>query len=216
MDPTFMAQLRVNARNAARPRLRRLERAQGPMTNAVLSAVNPLVSQARSVSRQGKDRMNTHSIHGLRMALALGLMLCTASASAIQAGKTSQGMSYISGGVSHSELAALHEGRDRYSLWVVTAASKSGAHLADVSVTIRDDRKRVVFEGRLDGPWLFIDLPLGRYQLEATLDGTTQKRATAIHRGDHHQAFFYFDTGDEVNPESHLPLVENTYGQTKK
>lgn len=160
--------------------------------------------------------MNSHSTHGLRIALALGLVLCAGSAPAIQAGKTVQGKSYVSGGVSHSELAALHEGRDRYSLWVVTAASKSGAHLAEVLVMIHDDRQRVVFEGRLDGPWLFIDLPLGRYQVEAALDGKVQKRMTTIHRGDRHQVFFYFDTGDEVNPESHLPLVENTYGQTKK
>lgn len=160
--------------------------------------------------------MNSHSLHGLRTALALGLALCTASASAIQAGKTAQGLSYVSGGVSHSELATLHEGRERYSLWVVTAASKSGAHLAEVQVTIRDDRQRVAFEGRLDGPWLFIDLPLGRYQVEAALEGKTQKHVTTIHPHDHHQVFFYFDTGDEVNPESHLPLGENTYGQAKK
>jgi hypothetical protein len=159
--------------------------------------------------------MNMRNANAIGAAAAVMLALCAGPALAIQSGKTAQGVSYISGGVSHSELTSLHESRDRYSLWVITAASKSGAFLADVLVTIRDDRQRVVFEGRLDGPWLFIDLPLGRYQVEAALNGTTQKRVTAIHRGDHHQVFFYFDTGDEVNPDSHLPLDGNTYGQAK-
>lgn len=160
--------------------------------------------------------MRARTRDAFRAAAAVVLAVGMASASAIQSGRTPQGLNYVSGGVSHSELATLHEGRDRYSLWVVTAASKSGAHLAEVLVMIHDQRQRVVFEGRLDGPWLFIDLPLGRYQVEAALDGKVQKRQTTIHRGDRHQVFFYFDTGDEVNPESHLPLGDNTYGQAGK
>ena len=70
-------------------------------------------------------------------------------------------------------------------MWVITAAKKSGAYLADVQVKVTDSQQRVVFEAPLDGPWLMIDLPLGRYVVEARLNGETQQRVTTIHPGDH-------------------------------
>ena len=47
-----------------------------------------------------------------------------------------------------------------------------------------------------------IDLPLGKYNIEAKLDGQSQQRQTTIHPGDHHQAIFYFGTtkGSKVSP----------------
>ncbi|MFZ2650162.1 MAG: carboxypeptidase regulatory-like domain-containing protein [Burkholderiaceae bacterium] len=132
----------------------------------------------------------------IRCVLAASLLACTAATRATQAGETTQGWPYVSGGVSHEERAALHAQGSGYSLWVVTAAMKSGAYLSDVRVMVRDAKQRVVFDGRLDGPWLFIDLPLGRYEVEAAFSGQARQRVTTIHRGDHHQALFYFDTGD--------------------
>jgi hypothetical protein len=149
-------------------------------------------------------------------AVVLSLAAGSAATLATQTGKTPQGIDYISGGVSDEELAALHDRRDAYSLWVITAAAKSGAHLADVLVTVRDSGQRVVFNGRLDGPWLLIDLPLGRYQVEAALNGTSQQHVTTIHRGDHHQLFFYFDTGDQVSDEYRPPFDRTPYGGPNK
>lgn len=151
-----------------------------------------------------------------RTALALGLAAGAAAALALQTGKTAQGFDYASGGVSHEELRALHDRREAYSLWVITAAAKSGAYLAAVRVTVRDSAQRVVFDGPLDGPWLFIDLPLGRYQVEAALNGKPQRRTTTIHPGDHHQLLFYFDTGDEVGEEYRAPFDRNPYGGPNK
>jgi hypothetical protein len=150
-----------------------------------------------------------------RWTLACAAMALAAGAWPMQNGTTPQGLPYVSGGASHEELSALHGGRERYSLWVITAALRTGAHLADVRVSIRDAKKQLVFDGRLDGPWLFIDLPLGRYDIEASYNNETQKRATTIHRGDHHQAFFYFNTGDIVSPEHVPPFERNPYGGTK-
>lgn len=132
----------------------------------------------------------------LRAGLVASLLACAAATWAAQTGKTTQGASYASGGVSLDERAALQAQGGGYSLWVVTAAMKSGAYLSGVRVMIRDAKKIVVFEGELDGPWLFIDLPLGRYEVEAAFKGQAKKRITTIHRGDHHQALLYFDAGD--------------------
>jgi hypothetical protein len=120
-------------------------------------------------------------------------------------------MAYASGGVSIEELRAMHQRREGFSLWVITAA-RSGAHLANARVTIRDASQRVVFDGRLDGPWLFIDLPLGRYEVAATVGGQTQTRWSTIHPEDRHQVFFYFDTGDLVSPDVPQQFPGNPYG----
>lgn len=143
-----------------------------------------------------------------------GLALAT-TAWSMQAGKTAQGYEFTTGGVSTEELTSLHAGRAKYNLWVVTAAMGSGAHLADVRVVIRDAKGKPAFEGNLHGPWLFINLPLGRYEIEASIGKETHKSVTTIHKGDLHQAFFYFATGDELSPGNRSPFPGNPYSGKK-
>lgn len=133
--------------------------------------------------------------------LVAPLAVLATSAGARQEGRTADGWPYVSGGVPHEDLLALHAQRDAFSLWVVTAAKKTGAFLADVRVTVRDERQRVVFDGALDGPWLFIDLPPGRYDVQAGRGPERLRRSSSIHPGDHHQLVFYFDTDDELGPD---------------
>jgi hypothetical protein len=140
--------------------------------------------------------------HALRTGLAM-LLLQTAAVSAwsMQSGQTAQGHAFESGGVSQEEIVELRQRRNAYSLWVVTAELRSGAYLADVQVTIRNEQGQSVFDAALDGPWLFINLPLGRYSVQASYLGRTQERTTTIHRGDRHQLFFRFATGDTVGED---------------
>ena len=140
--------------------------------------------------------MTTRTCRLFRTGLAASLLGVAIGAGAIQAGKTAQGLPYLSGGVSLDERAALQTQGSGYSLWVVTAAMKSGAYLAKVHVTIRDAKQIAVFDAQLDGPWLFVDLPLGRYEVQAAFNGVVHKRITTIHPGDHHQALFYFSASD--------------------
>jgi hypothetical protein len=147
-----------------------------------------------------------------RSLFLLGLCSAVVSASALTSGTTLQGRAFVSGGISAEELVQLHDKRNNFSLRVVTAAKRSGAHMADVRLRITDADNRTVFEGQLDGPWLFIDLPLGRYRLQASLNGETQQRFTTIHPADHHQVFFYFDVPDELSPDPQRPFLRNPYG----
>mgnify|MGYP001278533099 CR=1 FL=1 len=140
--------------------------------------------------------MTLHTGHFIRAGLAATLLSVTLVAGAAQAGKTAQGLSYLSGGISLDERTALQTQGSGYSLWVVTAAMKSGAYLSSVHVTIRDAKQTAVFDGQLDGPWLFVDLPFGRYEVQAAFNGVVKKRITTIHPGDHHQALFYFSPSD--------------------
>lgn len=156
-------------------------------------------------------RANYFSCALTALALAFG-----AGASAIESGIGVQGRPYISGGVSDEELQSLFAQRQQYSLWVITAAKGSGAHLADARVKISDAKRRVVFETRLDGPWLMIDLPLGRYEIEASFESETQKKVTTIHRNDHHQALFYFNSNAVVSPDGEKSNWLQSKGASKQ
>lgn len=147
--------------------------------------------------------------------VAVGGLALSAAAGSMQTGKTAQGHEFTTGGISTEELTSLHAGRAKYNLWVVTAAMGSGAHLADVRVVIRGPNGKPAFEGNLHGPWLFINLPLGRYEIEASIGNETHKSVTTIHKGDLHQAFFYFATGDQLSPGNRSPFPGNPYAQKK-
>ena len=155
--------------------------------------------------------------------VALTLAAWFPAANAIERGMSPAGVAYASGGVSHSELQELHARRQDFSFWLTTAALKSGAHLADVSVRITPLRgSQPVLDHMAAGPWLFAALPPGRYQVEATFrpaaDRPMQVRTglTTIHPGDHHQMVLYFDTGDEVGAENQPAVPGNPYDGRKK
>lgn len=152
-----------------------------------------------------------------RLARRAILLLLTAgavgSALATDEGITASGRRYASGGISEEEQVALYARRGDYSLWIVTAARGTGAWLADVQVRIEDERHNLVFDKALAGPWLMIDLPLGRYEVLAIRNGEVQRNATTIHTGDHHQAFFYFPVEADVLPERPGPLPSAPYGR---
>lgn len=139
-----------------------------------------------------------------RSGAAVVLLLSLASVPAAFAqttGRTALGGVYVSGGIGEGEIAKLDAQRDKYSLWVVTAAKASGAYLADVRVRITDARKAVVLDHAMTGPWLLVDLPLGRYDVEASYKGQNMTRPTTIHAGDRHQMVFYFDVPADVLPK---------------
>ena len=163
------------------------------------------------------------SLHPCHAVVALTLAAWFPAATAIERGTSAAGVVYASGGVSHSELQELHAQRQNYSFWLTTAALKSGAHLADVSVRITPLRGTdPVLNHTTGGPWLFAALPPGRYQVEAVFkpspDRPTQVRRglTTIHPGDHHQMVLYFDTADEVGVESQTALPGNPYDGARK
>lgn len=128
-------------------------------------------------------------------------------------GRTSDGIAFATGGISVSEQQDLERHKDRFSLWITTAAKKSGAYLADVQVKISDGAGKVLFNAPIPGPWLFIDLPPGRYQVEAAHQGKPQTRSTNIRAGDRHQMVFHFDDPAQVSPEWEKPFKANPYGK---
>lgn len=134
--------------------------------------------------------------------LAAAASIAVASPSlASTSGKTAQGWAFLDGGIGQTETETMESERGQYSLWIMTAGRTSGAHLADVDVAIVNDKGEQVFERRLQGPWLMIDLPLGRYEVRSRYGQESQSRITTIHPGDHHQIVFYFNVAVEVLPK---------------
>jgi hypothetical protein len=85
-----------------------------------------------------------------------------------------------SGGIGATERQVL-DGDARYNLKVVTAA-RSGHFLADVDVTVVDDRGVKVLAARMAGPWLLAELPAGKYRVVADYRGATQTRDVTVGR----------------------------------
>lgn len=139
-----------------------------------------------------------------RLAAALAVLAATVAASPATAatqGQTPQGWAFVDGGIGQTETEEMEADRGKYSLWIMTAGKTSGAHLADVEVTIADAKGETVFQRRLEGPWLMVDLPLGRYEVHSRYGEQAQSKVTTIHPGDHHQIVFYFNVDAEVLPK---------------
>lgn len=129
------------------------------------------------------------------MATTAAHILCATFA--MTRSQSMQGWPFLDGGIGRSEIESMDAEKGKYSLWIVTAARVSGAYLADVDVSISDAKGSKVFERTLQGPWLLIDLPLGRYEVRARVGQETVSRTTTIHPGDHHQMVLYFDVPGE-------------------
>lgn len=152
------------------------------------------------------------------LAGALGLAICSAALRAAERGVTPSGIAYVSGGVAEAEGDDLVAQRKNFSFWLTTASKGSGAFLADVRVRILEERTgQLVLEHTLDGPWLFANLPPGRYRVEASYrefaDGKeeTLRRSTTIPKGGRRQMMLYFDTTDRVKREVDEPQKANPY-----
>ncbi len=140
----------------------------------------------------------------LAAVLAAGLF-AAGPASALERGATADGWPFVSGGVGLDEREVLAQLRNDYSLRVATAARGSGAYLAAAQVTIRDAAGHRVLEERLAGPILLVDLPAGRYTVEANINGEIQRAMTAISASARREIYFYFDVAVEVLPKDEQP-----------
>ena len=127
-----------------------------------------------------------------------------APAGALTRGTTEAGQAFVSGGITPDEVDTLKDERKQYSVALLTVAKGSGAYLADVHVTITDAKGVAVLDTVMDGPWLLVNLPAGRYKLVAVEGSGTQTRQIAVSATDHQQITMTFDTNDQVekpNPQ---------------
>jgi hypothetical protein len=145
-----------------------------------------------------------------KIAATLMLAVVLTPAGALVRGTTDSGRNFISGGIGSEEMDAVNQERSRYDLAILTAAKGSGAFLSDIHIRITDAHDVQVLETVMDGPWLLVDLPAGRYTIVAGPVDHVQKTSLLLGTVGRHQATFYFDTHDEVEPAgaAHEPLPQ--------
>ena len=76
-------------------------------------------------------------------------------------------ITFLSGGVSQRERKNLQEMGKGYSLKLMFS-NKKGEYLSDVTVKISDQRDETILTTVSNGPWFFINLPSGTYDLEVS------------------------------------------------
>ena len=106
--------------------------------------------------------------------------------------QTASGIAYITGGVTIDERQEMMAQRNNYSL-LLKVAAKSGKYLGDSVVKITDQAGATVFECTTDGPWLLVDLPVGRYTVSATGLEITQSQKILISKRTRREITMYWN-----------------------
>lgn len=84
------------------------------------------------------------------------------------------GIAFLSGGVGQYEREILKEQGKAYSLKLIFS-NRKGEYLSNVVVTIFDQKGEKILFTVSFGPWLFINLPSGVFNLEASFQGDHKK-----------------------------------------
>lgn len=140
--------------------------------------------------------------HGITLTVALiaattlGPSFCAADIVASEAGATAtravqNRIAYITGGVGTDEADALRSVASQYSLRL-TFVTRRGQFLSDVDVEIVGPSGASVLRTRTLGPYLYVALPHGRYQVAAYAAGTKQTRVVVVNARQGTNAQFEF------------------------
>lgn len=110
----------------------------------------------------------------------------------ITRGKTAQGFVYLSGGVGADERLALEERGKGFSVKLVFAAT-DGSYVADVKLEITDVKGEAILSTTTTGPWFYIQLPPGIYNVKARYRGQIKEVTTlrVSKDGTTHQVFVW-------------------------
>jgi len=113
--------------------------------------------------------------------IAAALPVRVASAVALQV-QTKNGVSYVTGGVSDDERAALNNMARDFNL-KVTLTIKTGEFLGDAAVHIRDTQGQAVLDVTTDGPLFYAKLPPGTYTVTIDRQGKELQKTAQVTSG---------------------------------
>ena len=89
---------------------------------------------------------------------------------------------FVCGGVGSDESVAMRAAMKDHPLSLLFARS-SGAYLADVAVTVKNANGDTALSLVSNGPICLVDLPPGRYTVEAASDGITKSQVVTLGSG---------------------------------
>ena len=90
-------------------------------------------------------------------------------------------ITYITGGIGDDEKMALEAVRVNYNFQLLSAYT-TGEYTGDTHITLSDMNGNYVMDSDA-GPLFYAQLPVGRYEVEATSGGEIKKQIVTIRRG---------------------------------
>ncbi|MBI2958722.1 MAG: carboxypeptidase regulatory-like domain-containing protein [Betaproteobacteria bacterium] len=128
----------------------------------------------------------------IRAVVMLALAAAAATGYALPQPKTENGITYVSGGIGADEAKAMLAEAMRYPLSAVFFANRNNEYLADVEVTITDNAGREVLSAISEGPIMLLEIPAGRYTVEAEVGGKTLRRTVQVWEDSPQQIGFHW------------------------
>lgn len=124
------------------------------------------------------------------LSLSVGLfgLGSTALAQSVEV-KSYGGVHYISGGIGLDEREELEMMGRNYNLKLVFAVQQ-GNYLSDIKVVVTGSGGNIVLEAISDGPWFYVQLPPGTYNVSATTLGKMIRKTAHVGSGTHTQLNF--------------------------
>lgn len=103
-------------------------------------------------------------------------------------------VAYITGGIGESEAEMMRGVAKNYPLEIafVQKRKQYEEFIASVKVQIQDSRKNVVLDITTDGPYLFANLPQGRYLIIAEYNGDTKQQWVRVSIKKHQKVVFWW------------------------
>jgi hypothetical protein len=101
-------------------------------------------------------------------------LLARTSSSGIDAEKSPDGTPFMSGGVSVEERQQLQKMAQGYDL-KLAFADRQGDYLSDIKVTVDDAHGKQILSTTTAGPWLYVKLPQGKYDVKASFDDRSEE-----------------------------------------
>ena len=94
----------------------------------------------------------------------------------------SQGISYISGGVGEGEAEAILIESKQWPLLLELSQLENGrgVWIFGAKIKVLNTKNQVIFDAQADGPYMLINLTAGQYQIEASYQGSIQKKSVLI------------------------------------
>lgn len=93
--------------------------------------------------------------------------------------KSMNGIKYVEGGIGKDESDLMQKEARSYPLNLVFSAGPQNHFVTDVRLTIKDGGK-TIFEDVADGPIYLVDLPSGKYSVEAEFRGKTVRQTAQV------------------------------------
>ncbi len=100
---------------------------------------------------------------------------------------------YVTGGIGVDESTALQAAARQWPLalqFAIVSGGERAQHASDIRVVVRDTGGRSVLEAVSGGPFLLARVAPGRYTVEATRQGQTQRRQLTVRSGIPTRAMF--------------------------